>query len=85
MADGRPGPAYDVEHTFWHVDEIAGLFPGRDYAEGLYAFPMCGGPLFSWQWLRRKLRRFLFHHVLVRKRANGTPRARDIVAPEVSP
>jgi SAM-dependent methyltransferase len=85
MADGRSGPAYDVEHTFWHVEEIAKLFPGRESAEGLYAFPMYGGPVFTREWLRRKLRRFLFDHVLVRKSAEGASRARDIVAPEVPP
>ena len=66
-ADGRSWPAYDVEHTYWHVEEIARLFPGRDSAEGLYAYPMHPGRVFTRAWLRRCLRGFLFHHVLVRK------------------
>ncbi|MEX1245540.1 MAG: class I SAM-dependent methyltransferase [Thermoanaerobaculia bacterium] len=66
-ADGRCWPAYDVEHTFWHVNEIARLFPGHDSAQGLYAYPMCGGRVFTREWLRRRLRGFLFHHVLIRK------------------
>jgi len=64
---GTSVPAYDVEHTFWHYREIARLFPGRDWVEPLFGFPMGGGPLFSREWLRRKLRGFLFHHVVIRK------------------
>jgi len=66
-AQGTSIPAYDVEHTFWHYREIARLFPGRESVEPLFGFPMCGGPVFSKQWLRRKLRGFLFHHVVIGK------------------
>jgi SAM-dependent methyltransferase len=66
-AQGSSIPAYDVEHTFWHYLGIARLFPGRESVEPLFAFPMVGGPVFSREWLRRKLRGFLFHHVVIRK------------------
>ena len=66
-ADGRSWPAYDVEHTYWHVKEIARLFPGHDSVEGLYAYPMSPGRVLTRAWLRRCLRGFLFHHVLIRK------------------
>ncbi len=70
---GFPAPAYDVEHTFWHVVELARLFPGRKSVEALYHFPLAGGPPLSWEWWRRRLRGFVFHHVVIWKdeRAGG--------------
>ena len=66
-ASGFPAPAYDVEHTFWHVGELARLFPGPKTVEALYHFPLAGGPPLSREWLRRLLRRFVFHHVVIGK------------------
>ena len=66
-AQGTSIPAYDVEHTFWHYRGIARLFPGRASVEPLYGFPLVGGPLLTKEWWRRRLRGFLFHHVVIRK------------------
>jgi SAM-dependent methyltransferase len=68
-ADGRSWPAYDVEHLFWHVREVARLFPGLDGYEALYDSPPLGGPFLSRGWWRRTLRGFLFDHIVITKGA----------------
>jgi 2-polyprenyl-3-methyl-5-hydroxy-6-metoxy-1,4-benzoquinol methylase len=60
-------PAYDVEHTFWHVDELARLFPGRAEVQALYGFPLQPEPIYTREGLRTALRNFVFHHVLIWK------------------
>lgn len=65
--DGNSWPAYDVEHLYWHVQEIARLFPGPKRVDVLFAQPPIGGALFTSGWWRRKLRNFLFDHVLIYK------------------
>jgi len=60
-------PAYDVEHTFWSVGEIARLFPGRGEVRPLYGFPLQPPSLFNREGLRTLLKNFVFHHVLIWK------------------
>ena len=72
--EGSSLPAYDVEHLYWHAFGIARLFPGPKSVEVLFARPMAGGPLFSREWWRRKLRNLLFDHVVVYKGDQGPPR-----------
>jgi ubiquinone/menaquinone biosynthesis C-methylase UbiE len=65
--DGRAWPAYDVAHLYWHAQEIARLFPGPNAVEILFAIPPIGGAFLSLEWWRRKLRNFLFNHVIIHK------------------
>lgn len=65
--DGRSWPAYEVEHLYWHVNEIARVFPRVMTVEPLFACPPVGGPFLSPEWWRRRLRNFLFNHVVIRK------------------
>jgi hypothetical protein len=65
---GRSTLAYDVEHIYWHRDEIGRLFPGAASATALWAWPVYpNAKPPSWQWLRYRLRDFVFDHVLIRK------------------
>jgi hypothetical protein len=60
-------PAYDVERLFWHVREIAGLFPGRSGCDVFYERAPAGGPFPSREWWRRALRGFLFDSLVITK------------------
>lgn len=84
-ANGAAAPAYDVEHTFWHAAEIAALFPEPKTVDVLYEQTFAPPPpvLRYWirrprcvvDWLRYRLRRFFFGHILIYKDspAAGTP------------
>jgi SAM-dependent methyltransferase len=67
--DGAWWPAYDVAHLYWTVQGIGSLFPGPTTVSPLYSRPMVGGPAFSHEWWRRKLRAFLFDYVVITKAA----------------
>jgi SAM-dependent methyltransferase len=65
--DGRSWPAYDVERLYWHVNEIARIFPGSPTVEPLFARAPAGGLFLSGEWWRSRFRKFLFNHVVIRK------------------
>jgi SAM-dependent methyltransferase len=71
--DGRSTPAYDVERLFWHVREIAGLFPGRAGCDVFYERAPAGGPFPSREWWRRALRGFLFDSLVITKAGGEGP------------
>lgn len=70
--DGSSTPAYDVERLFWHVRELAGLFPDRGSYDVFYERAPAGGPFLSREWWRRALRGFLFDSLLVTKRGEAS-------------
>lgn len=61
-------PLYDVHRLYWHVDEIAKLFPGHGNVETRWnvAWPERGG---LWYRLWHRFRYFLWDRVMVHKPA----------------
>lgn len=72
-AFGRDAKAYDVTHIYWHVSEIAGLFPGPKDVDVLFNQPFQPAARFTEEWFRHKFRRFLYDRILIYKKA-GVPR-----------
>ncbi len=66
-AGGGEVGAYDVRQTFWHVNEIANLFPGPKRVEVLYDRDLVSGRRFSRPWWRIRLRDWLWEHILIHK------------------
>ena len=64
---GSEAKAYDVTHIYWHVREIARLFPGPKRTEVLYNTPFQTRNRFSSEWIRYKLSGFLYDRILIYK------------------
>ncbi len=61
-------PAYDVEHIYWHRQEIGRLFPAAAEVTALYSWPLdSNAKSLTREWLRWHLRDFVFDHVRIRK------------------
>lgn len=75
----RMRPAYDVEHIYWHVDEVTRLFPGGKSVDVLYAKTFQPPGRFTWWMLRRpgwawreieyRLRGFAFGTIVITRAA----------------
>lgn len=75
--EGRQNNAYDVEHLFWHVDEVARLFPGPKTVDVLfnrtYRPPGRFKPLWirhphlAREWFLYAVRGFFYDTIVVRK------------------
>ncbi len=63
---GESRGAYDVEHIFWHVDEIARLFPGPKTLDVLYERAYRPPGPFRWWWIKHP--RFALEHIRYRLR-----------------
>lgn len=78
IPSGQSLDAYDVEHIYWSVDEVIGLFPGAKTIDVLYETAFRPPPgTFHWRWIRHPrrayeklrytLRRFLFGAIIIHK------------------
>jgi SAM-dependent methyltransferase len=67
--DGKGYPAYDVEHIFWHVDEIAKLFPGPKSVDVLFDKYLNPSRFPKKDWFEYRYRNFLWDRVVITKEA----------------